>query len=233
MFLAVERRAPSPLLPLAAFRGTTLGLGTFITAVISSVGFAQFFLLTLYLQQVLHYSAAQAGAAFAAIAVGVAVTSNVAQRLVGSFGARPVLTVGLLFMAASQALYLRLPVHGHYVSDLLPSFLLMGIGLGTSFIAVTIASLAGTRPQHAGVASGLVNTSRQIGGAVGLAAAATLAAGIAGHSPTLADTVHGDRVVFAVLAVMALAAAAVAPALRPHRERVAATDLPLALKEAA
>ena len=233
-FLVIERRAPSPLLPLAAFRGTTLGIGAFITAVISSVGFAQFFLLTLYLQQVLHYSALQAGGAFTAIAVGVAVMSNVAQRFVGSLGARPVLAIGLLLMAASQALYVRLPVDAHYVTDLLPSFLLMGVGLGTSFVAVTIASLAGTRPQHAGVASGLVNTSRQVGGAVGLAAAATLASSVAGHSPTLAETVYGDHVVFGVLAVLALAAAALAPALRPHRERVTETpDLPIALEEAA
>src|SRR5581483_11889651 len=176
-FVAIERRAPSPLLPLAAFRGTTLGIGTFITAV---------------------------------------------------------LAVGLLLMAASQALYVRLPVDGHYVTDLLPSFLLMGVGLGTSFVAVTIASLAGTCPQHAGVASGLVNTSRQVGGAVGLAAAATLASSVAGTSPTLADTVHGDHVVFGVLAVLALAAAALAPALRPHRERVTHTDnVPVALEEAA
>jgi predicted MFS family arabinose efflux permease len=233
-FVAIERRAPSPLLPLAAFRGTTLGVGAFITAVIASVGFAQFFLLTLYLQQVLHYSAMQAGGAFTAIAVGVAVMSNVAQRFVGKLGARPVLAVGLLLMAASQALYVRLPVDGHYVTDLLPSFLLMGVGLGTSFVAVTIASLAGTRPQHAGVASGLVNTSRQVGGAIGLAAAATLASSVAGGSPTLADTVHGDRVAFGVLTVLALAAAALAPALRPHRERVlGTTPVPVALEEAA
>ncbi|HEV2591817.1 MAG TPA: DHA2 family efflux MFS transporter permease subunit [Gaiellaceae bacterium] len=234
LFLAIERRAPSPLLPLAAFRGTTLGVGTFITSVIASVGFAQFFLLTLYVQQVLHYSAMQAGAAFTAIAVGVAVTSNLAQRFVGSFGARPVLGVGLLLMTASQALYLRLPVDGHYVTDLLPSFVLMGLGLGTSFVAVTIASLAGTRPQHAGVASGLVNTSRQIGGAIGLAVAATIASTVAGHSPSLAATVHGDHVAFAVLTVLALAAAGLAPMLRPHREHAAPrVDLPLALKEAA
>jgi EmrB/QacA subfamily drug resistance transporter len=233
LFLAIERRAPSPLLPLQAFRGTTLGVGTFITAVISSVGFAQFFLLTLYLQQVLHYSAARAGAAFAVIAFGVAITSNVSQRLVSSFGARPVLAAGLLMMAASQALYFRLPVHGHYVRDLLPSFVLMGVSLGTSFVAVTIASLAGTRPQHAGVASGLVNTSRQVGGAIGLAAAATLASSVAGHAPTLAGTVHGYRVVFVALSLLTLAGAALTPVLRPHREHAAQPVRPLVLEEAA
>jgi len=215
-FAAVERRAESPLLPISVFRGTTLGVGTLITTIIASIGFAQFFLLTLYLQQVLHYSAARSGLAFAAIAGTVAITSNVAQRLVGVFGPRKVLFVGLLAAAGSQGLLLRLPVHGHYVTDLLPSFVLIGIGLGVGFVAVTIASLAGTRPQHAGIASGLVNTSRQIGGAVGLAAMTTIASLAAGHAPSAAATVHGDRVAFGVLAGLALVAAAITPALRAH-----------------
>ncbi len=103
-FLAIERRAASPLLPLAAFRGNTLTTANAITAVIASIAFSQFFLLTLYLQQVLHYSAARSGLAFSAIAVTVALMSNVAQRLVTRVGARSVLAAGLLFAAASQAL---------------------------------------------------------------------------------------------------------------------------------
>jgi EmrB/QacA subfamily drug resistance transporter len=233
LFVAVERRAASPLLPLAAFRGTTLGVGGLITAVIASIGFAQFFLLTLYLQQVLHYSAARTGLAFATIAVGVAVMSNVAQHFVTAFGARTVLAVGLLLSAVAQGLLVRLPVDGSYARDLLPSFVLMGMSLGMSFVAVTIASLAGTRPEHAGVASGLVNTSRQIGGAIGLAATATLASFVAGHSTSAAATVHGDHVVFAVLTVLALGGLALTPTLRPHRRTEPAHDLEFVLEEAA
>src|SRR5262249_62203478 len=138
-FLAVEHRATAPLLPLSAFRGNRLGTATLITGIIASIAFSQFFLLTLYLQQVLHYSAAESGAAFLAIALGVAITSNVAQGFVTRFGPRRVLAFGLVLAAGSQALLIRLPVHGHYVTDLLPSFLLIGIGMGVSFVAVTIA----------------------------------------------------------------------------------------------
>jgi len=169
-FLAIERRAESPLVPFEVFRGNTLATANVITTIIASIAFSQFFLLTLYLQQVVHYSAAQSGLAFTAIAGTVAVMSNVAQRFVTRFGPRRVLAAGLLFMAASEAYLIRLPVHGHYVADLLPSFILVGLGMGISFVAVTIAALAGVPGRDAGIASGLVNTSRQIGGAIGLAA---------------------------------------------------------------
>ena len=101
-----------------------------ITTIIASIAFSRFFLLTLYLQQGLHYSAAESGLAFTAIAGTVAVMSNVAQRFVTRFGPRRVLAAGLLFMAASRGLLVRLPVHGHYVTDLLPSFILIGVGMG-------------------------------------------------------------------------------------------------------
>ena len=234
LFLGIERRAESPLLPFAAFRGTTLGIGGAITAIIASIGFSQFFLLTLYLQQVLHYSAARSGVAFTAIAVTVAITSNIGQRLVTTLGARTVLGAGLLAGAIAEALFIRLPEHGSYVVDLLPAFILTGISLGLGFVAVTIASLAGTRPQYAGVASGLVNTSRQIGGAVGLAVMTTIASLAAGHSTSPAAIVHGDHVAFAVLTVLALAALALTPALRPHREAErSAPDVTYVLEEAA
>jgi EmrB/QacA subfamily drug resistance transporter len=220
-FVLVERRAAHPLMPFQVFRGNTLAVGTLITCVISGIAFSQFFLLTLYLQQVLHYSAARAGLAFAAIAVTVAFTSNVAQGLVTRFGPRRVLAVGLLSAAASQALLVRLPVHAHYVTDLLPSFILSGVGIGVSFVAVTIAALAGVEPAQSGIASGLVNTSRQVGGAVGLAAMTTIAAAATGHASfiTAAATTHGYRVAFAVLATLGLVSALATPALRVHRPR--------------
>ena len=220
-FFVIERRAESPLLPFSAFRGNTLAIATVITCIVAAVAFSQFFLLTLYLQQVLHYSAAMSGLAFAAIAVTVAITSNVAQGLVTRFGPRRVLAAGLLTMAASEALLVRLPVDGHYATDLLPSFILVGLGMGVSFVAVTIAALSGVQPANAGIASGLVNTSRQIGGAVGLAAITTIATLAAGKaSPTVsvaaADT-HGYRIAFGVLALLALAGAALTPMMHARR----------------
>ena len=217
VFVAVEQRTAHPLMPFMVFRGNTLAVGTLITGVIAAIAFSQFFLLTLYLQQVLHYSAARSGLAFAAIAGTVAIVSNVAQGLVTRLGPRRVLAAGLLFAAVSQALLVRLPVHAHYATDLLPSFLLIGVGIAVSFVAVTIASLAGVAPAQAGIASGLVNTSRQIGGAVGLAAITTIATTAAGHSTSAAATTHGYRVGFGVLAVLALAAALLTPALRASR----------------
>jgi EmrB/QacA subfamily drug resistance transporter len=236
-FLAIERRAESPLVPFAVFRGNTLATANVITTIIASVAFSQFFLLTLYLQQGLHYSAAQSGAAFVAIAGTVAVMSNVAQRFVTRFGPRRVLAVGLLFMAASEGYLVRLPVHGHYLPDLLPAFILVGIGMGVSFVAVTVAALAGVPGRDAGIASGLVNTSRQIGGAIGLAAITTIATSAAGGH-TLADLTHGYRVAFATLAVLALVGAALATTMRVHRREDRILEAPperglVLLKEAA
>lgn len=145
-------------------------------AIVGAVTFSEFFLLTLYLQDVLHYSAVQSGVAFTGFALTVVVISNVAQAVVGRLGVRPTLTAGLLVSALSVGLLTRLPVHGHYFWDLFPAFVLGGAGLGLSFVPVTIASLTGVERSDAGVASGLINTSRQIGGAIGLAAVSAIAA---------------------------------------------------------
>jgi MFS family permease len=217
-FVAIERRAASPLLPFHVFRGNTLGVATVITGIIAAIAFSQFFLLTLYIQQVLHYSAARSGLAFAAIAGTVMIMSNVAQGLVTRFGPRRVLAAGLVLAAVSQGLLVRLPVHGHYLTDLLPSFILIGLGMGVGFVSVTIASLAGVQPHNAGIASGLVNTSRQIGGAVGLAAITTIATVATRHSSATlsvaaADT-HGYRIGFGILALLALGAAGLTATMR-------------------
>jgi EmrB/QacA subfamily drug resistance transporter len=236
-FVAVERRSPAPLVPFRVFRGNTLAAANLITGLIAAIGFSQFFLLTLYLQDVLGYSAAQSGLAFAAIAVTVAVMSNVAQRLVTQFGPQRVLAAGLLFATASEALLVRLPVQGHYVTDLFPSFVLIGLGLGVSFVSVTIAGLAGVAGSDAGIASGLVNTSRQIGGAIGLAVVTTIAASYAGSGSTSAESLtHGFRVSFAVLAALGIAGVLLTGlVLRVPRERVQQEAIPreLDLPEAA
>jgi EmrB/QacA subfamily drug resistance transporter len=229
LFVYVERRAEAPLLPFRIFRGNTLAAANVITAIIASIAFSQFFLLTLYLQQVLHYSAAKSGLAFAAIAGTVAVMSNVAQRLVTRFGPRRVLIAGLLFAAASEAWLARLPVHGHYVPDLLPAFLLIGFGIGVGFVSVTIAGLQGVSPVDAGIASGLVNAARQVGGAIGLAVVVTVATSYAGHLSTgvagATALTHGFRVSFAVLCVLALAGAVLTGVfLRTPRPRPALAE---------
>ena len=150
-------------------------------AIIGAVAFSEFFLLTLYLQDVLHYTAMQSGTAFVAFAGTVVVTSNLAQVVVGRFGVRATLTAGLLASAVSVAALTRLPADGHYFWDLFPWFVLGGAGMGLSFVPVTIASLTGVERSDAGVASGLINTSRQIGGAIGLGAVSAIAASSTSH----------------------------------------------------
>jgi EmrB/QacA subfamily drug resistance transporter len=180
-FVVIELRSPSALLPLRIFRLRTLASANAAMAIVGAVAFSEFFLLTLYLQDVLHYSAMETGVAFAGFALAVVVVSNLAQVIVGRLGVRPTLTAGLLISALSVAMLTRLPVDGHYFWDLFPAFLLGGAGMGLSFVPVTIASLTGVERSDAGVASGLINTSRQIGGAIGLAAASTIAATSTSH----------------------------------------------------
>jgi EmrB/QacA subfamily drug resistance transporter len=175
-FVLIELRSPAPLLPLRIFRSRTLSAANAAMAIVGAVAFSEFFVLTLYLQDVLHYSAVMSGAAFAGFALSVVVLSNVAQVIVGRFGVRPTLTAGLLLSAVSVAWLTRLPVDGHYFWDLFPAFVLGGAGMGLSFVPVTIASLTGVERSDAGVASGLINTSRQIGGAIGIAAVSAVAA---------------------------------------------------------
>jgi EmrB/QacA subfamily drug resistance transporter len=228
-FVAIERRAASPLIPFEVFRGTTLATGTLITAIVASIGFSQFFLLTLYLQQVLHYSAARTGLAFVAIALTVAVTSNIAQRLVTNLGPRRVLAAGLLLAALAEGLLVRLPVHGHYLTDLLPSFVLIGAAIGTSFVAVTIAALAGVPTRDAGIASGLVNTARQVGGAVGLAGVTTIATIYSAHrsatESVAVGATHGFRVAFVTLAVLSVVGAALTATMRVRHSETAVAEL--------
>jgi len=175
-FAAIELRSRSPLLPLRIFRLRTLTGANIAMSIVGAVAFSEFFLLTLYLQDVLHYSAVQSGAAFSAFALAVVVMSNVAQVVVGRLGVRTTLTLGLLASAVSVAALTRLPVDGNYFRDLFPWFVLGGAGMAFSFVPVTIAGLTGVDRSDAGVASGLINTSRQIGGAIGIAAVSALAA---------------------------------------------------------
>jgi MFS family permease len=143
------------------------GLGTAI--------FGMFFLLSLYMQQVLGFSALRTGVGYLAVALTAVAASGVAQALVTRLGVKPVLATGLSLLAAGLIFFTQVSVDGSYVSDLLPGFLLVGVGLGFSFVPVSIAALAGATDKEAGLQSGLINTSQQIGGALGLAILSTVA----------------------------------------------------------
>jgi EmrB/QacA subfamily drug resistance transporter len=235
-FVLVELRSPWPLLPLRIFRSRTVSTANVAMTIIGAVTFSEFFLLTLYVQDVLHYSAVQSGVAFLGFALTVVAVSNIAQVVVSRAGVRSTLTVGLLMSAASVGWLTRLPVHGHYFWDLFPGFVAGGAGLGLSFVPVTIASLTGVDRADAGVASGLVNTSRQIGGAVGIAAATAIAAGATGASTTAAGVDHGYRVALVALTGLLLAGAALtATFIRPAsvEPRELSVAEPVVLEEAA
>jgi EmrB/QacA subfamily drug resistance transporter len=228
-FLLIESRSRSPLLPLRIFRLRALSAANVTMALVGAVTFSEFFVLTLYVQDVLDYSAVQSGVAFSAFALSVVVASNLAQAVVGRFGVRATLTAGLTLATISLGLLTQLPVDGRYFWDLFPAFVLGGTGLGFSFVPVTIASLAGVERSDAGVASGLVNTSRQIGGAIGLAAISTIAASAAAsyahaHGVSAASasaTVNGFQTSFVVLGGLLVAAIVVAAVfLRPAHQQV-------------
>ncbi|MDE3191694.1 MAG: MFS transporter [Acidobacteriota bacterium] len=214
-FLVVELRSPAPILPLRIFRLRTLS-GSNTAALLSGAAiFSQFFLLTLYMQQVLRYSALQTGAAYITFTLAIVVFSGVSQAVVTRVGIRRVLPVGLTIATAGLLLYTRLPVHGHYFWDLFPAFLIGGIGMAFAFVPMSIGALSGVGRRDAGVASGLLNTSQQIGGAIGVAIATTIAttytARFATHhhvgSFSPAALTHGFVVAFYVLAGISLAGA--------------------------
>src|SRR6266536_3236940 len=225
-FVVIELRSKAPLLPLRIFRLRTLTASNSSGLLLSGALFSQFFLLTLYMQQVLHYSALQTGVAYIALTLSVIAFSGVAQAVTTRLGVRRVLPVGMVLSAVALVLYAQLPVHGHYFWDLLPAFLISGLGLALAFVPMSIGALTGVDGDEAGVASGLINTSQQIGGAIGVAVATTIATTFTSHyvhshagATALggAALTHGFQVAFYVLAVIAaLGAVAAAVLTEPH-----------------
>jgi EmrB/QacA subfamily drug resistance transporter len=233
-FLVIESRSQWPLLPLRLFRLRALSTANGIMAALGALTFGEFFLLTLYLQGVLQYSAVQSGLAFSAFAGSVVVASNLAQRVVARIGVRQTLTLGLTLSAASIAYLTRLPIRADYFGDLFPAFIVGGAGLGLSFVPVTISSLQGIGRSDAGVASGLINTSRQIGGAIGLAAVTAIAATSTGHVSSSATLDHGYQTALYVLTGLSvLAAVAAATLLRTPKPADQEIPTTIRLEEAA
>jgi len=167
--LFIEQRSPSPLVPLRFFRRVTPTGANIIGFGLGTIVFGMFFLLSLYMQQVLGFSAVKTGLGYLAVALTAIVASGIAQALVTKIGVRPVLAAGMLLLAAGLVYFTFISVDGTYLGDLLIGFLAIGVGLGFSFVPVSIAALAGVPPVEAGLASGLINTSQQIGGALGVA----------------------------------------------------------------
>jgi len=169
LFVFNELRQREPLAPLSIFRINGLGFSN-VTQLVAFMGFlALFFFLTLYMQNVLGYSAIQAGLAYLPLCFAVAVSAGISSQLLARVGTRPVIVVGAVVAAGGLYWLSRIPVEGSYLTDLLPGTLVLALGAGGVFVGVTTAANAGVPADKAGLAAALLNPSQQLGGALGLA----------------------------------------------------------------
>ena len=235
-FIAIEARSRSPLAPLSFFRNRTPTSANVLSVLIAASLFSMFFFISLYLQRVLGYSALEAGLAYLPLALTIVVSAGVASQAVERIGVKPALTFGMAMIAVGLLWFSRVDAGGGYVSDVLGPSIVAAIGLGFSFVPVTIAAVAGVRDDQAGLASGLVNTSQQVGGALGLAVLATIANsttnGLPGGPRNPEALVQGFQDAFFVGALFAVAGVVLSLALLRHRElrraqaELAARDAP-------
>jgi hypothetical protein len=174
-FVVIELRSDAPLVPFRIFRIRTLTGANIVGILIGASLFSMFFFISLYMQQVLGYSAIKAGLSYLPLALVIILSAGVASQLVTRIGFKPVLAAGMVFIAAGLIWFGQVSVGGSFASDILGPSLLAAIGLGLAFVTSTIAAVSGVDAHEAGLASGLINTSQQVGGALGLAVLATVA----------------------------------------------------------
>jgi EmrB/QacA subfamily drug resistance transporter len=175
VFVVIELRSAAPVVPFRIFRMRTLTGANVVGILIGASLFSMFFFISLYMQQVLDYSAIKAGLSYLPLALTIILTAGVASQLVTKIGFKPVLAAGMAFIAAGLIWFGQVSVDGSYLSDILGPSLLAAIGLGLAFVTSTIAAVSGVESHESGLASGLINTSQQVGGALGLAVLATVA----------------------------------------------------------
>jgi EmrB/QacA subfamily drug resistance transporter len=181
-FAVWEHRQRDPLVPFAIFRLQTLTAANVAGFVMGTALFSMFLILTLYMQQVLGYSPIETGVAYLAVAATSIVWANAAALAVTRVGVKPALVFGMSLLTVGLVYFTQVSVDGSYWADLFPGFLILGLGIPFAFVPITIAALAGTSPEEAGLASGLINTSQQVGGAVGIAILSTIAVSTTNHS---------------------------------------------------
>jgi EmrB/QacA subfamily drug resistance transporter len=224
-FVWRQASARNPLISLGVFRSRTVTGANLIQILMVAGIFGMFFLGALYMQRVLQYDAIEVGLAFLPVALGIAAMSlGFSARLINRFGGRTTLLPGLLLLAAGLMLFSRAPVHATYVTDLLPSMVLLGIGAGLAFPSLMTLAMSTATQENSGLVSGLVNTTQQVGGALGLAVLATLSAtrtsSAQSRGQSLADSLtSGYHVAFAiggglVIAAIVLAAVLLRPVVR-------------------
>jgi EmrB/QacA subfamily drug resistance transporter len=180
-FIFIELRSQAPLVPFRIFRSRTLTGANVVSLLLASSLLSMFYFLSLYMQQVLHYSPIHAGLSYLPLAVTIIVAAGLGSQLVTRFGFKPVLAAGMLFVAIGLLWFSRVSVGGSFLSDILGPSLLAAIGLGFGFVTSTIAAVSGIEQREQGLASGLINTSQQFGGALGLAVLSTIATSRTNH----------------------------------------------------
>jgi EmrB/QacA subfamily drug resistance transporter len=231
LFVLIERRSRAPLMRLSIFRVRTLAVADMVLLLVASGLFGMFFFASLYVQEILGYSPLKAGLAFLPVTAGIVIGAGIAQQLFRRVGVLRLALAGVTLAAAGLAVLTQLPVHGSYLGNLMSGLFPMSVGMGLTFVPITLLGTGGVQGEDAGLASGLFNTAQQVGGSLGLAILSTLAASqtaslLASHhaAPTsalgLAAQVSGYHVAFlAAAAMLAAGGVILALTLRPRHVR--------------
>jgi EmrB/QacA subfamily drug resistance transporter len=223
-FVVIESRHQNPLVPLRIFSNRSLAASDATMLVVAAALFGVFFFCTLYLQQVLGYNALRTGIAYLPLSLSIIGASALASRFVDRFTPKPVLVAGLFVATAGFLLLTRISGHSDYASHVLPAMIALGVGLGMSFVPITIAATTGVAAGDSGLASGLLNTTQQVGGSLGLAILSSVSntrvtSALQAGSPLPAALTHGFKGAFVVAAALCAVGVVVALALLPRRRR--------------
>ena len=223
-FVWIERRQANPLVPLRIFANRSLAASDATMLLAAAALFGMFFFCTLYLQQVLGYNALKTGVAYLPLSIALIGSSGLASQVVDRLTPKPVLVAGLFIATVGFALFTRLDAHGDYAGQVVPAMVVMGVGFGMAFVPITIAATSGVAAGDSGLASGLLNTTQQVGGSLGLAVLSAVStsrttSALDGGSAPAAALTHGFTGAFTVSAILCAAAAVVAMVLLPGRRR--------------
>jgi EmrB/QacA subfamily drug resistance transporter len=228
-FVVIENRSRDPLVPLRIFSNRSLAGSDITMLLVAASLFGMFYFCTLYLQQVLGFSALKTGVSYLPFSITLIAASTAAARVVDRFTPKPVLVTGLLIATGAFAFLTQVSGHGDYTSHVLPAMVILGLGLGMSFVPITISATTGVAPQDSGLASGLLNTTQQVGGSLGLAILSAVSIARVNHAlhggaALPAALTHGFKGGFIVAALLCATAAVLAVTLLPRRRREAANE---------
>jgi EmrB/QacA subfamily drug resistance transporter len=228
-FGIIERRSAAPLVPFSIFRGRTVAGANVVGLLTGASLFSMFFFISLYMQQVLGYDAIKAGLSYLPLALSIIIAAGVASQLVTRVGYKPVLASGMALIAGGLLWFSQISPHGTFVTDILGPSLLAAVGLGFSFVPVTIAAVAGVSDRDQGLASGMINTSQQVGGALGLAILSAISTSVIGSAHDRATLTSGFHYAFLAGAAIALLGLLASIAMIRGRDSRAHVELASAL----